>query len=754
MSRMKRDGSNGSALRVGPASSLAWNARRFAPQEGQRGRWPCLATAPAKIVAVMAMCMLLASAGRAAEWAVPDVRLPQPARYPVVACTPEELIRLKAAYAGTGAAHDAVSRLVDEADAAIKRPLVFPPRGGQHNQWYQCEACQTGLKTIDDTHHQCPKCKKIYSGEPYDDVIFGRVHYANLRGASAAAWAYAITGKKGCAEHAAKVLLGYAERYRGYPLHSADRRQGASAGNSAGRLAEQTLNEAEMMAHHVAPAYDLIHDSGVLSPPDDAAIREGLLLPMLDTIGRNKAGKGNWQTWHNAAMIWGGAVVGDSERIRNAIADPRNGFAFQMGASVMSDGMWFENSWGYHFYTLDALVLMAEGSRRIGVDLWSHPALRKMFTLSARYAMADGSLPRFGDDARTSARSGGSLMECAWHAYKDPAIGGLLSDRVSWESVLLGRGTTGVARAPVNGSEVFTGAGHAILRTEGPAGLSAALTFGPYGGFHGHFDKLSFVFFGYGKELGVDPGRAASQAYRLPIHTRWYKSTLGHNAVLVDGASQAAATGKLELFAATPTHAAVVASCDAAYPGVRQRRLLCMTPNYLLVFDDLSSASERRFDWLYHNRGSSVRCETASQPGKLGETYAGQEYVENVKTGTTDQTVLVEFPLRELTTRLTVAAERGTEVRVGDGVGASVMDRVPLAMITRRGRTTRFAAVIEPVADAGRAAVTGVTVEAVAGGTQIIVRAGDAVDEVLLAADGSLKMSRAGQILLSGRPMP
>ena len=42
--------------------------------------------------------------------------------------------------------------------------------------------------------------------------------------------------------------------------------------------------------------------------------------------------------------------------------------------------------------------------------------------------------------------------------------------------------------------------------------------------------------FCHGRELGVDPGRARSQAYRLPIHTGWYKATVGHNAVLVDGA--------------------------------------------------------------------------------------------------------------------------------------------------------------------------------------------------------------------------
>jgi hypothetical protein len=67
------------------------------------------------------------------------------------------------------------------------------------------------------------------------------------------------------------------------------------------------------------------------------------------------------------------------------------------------------------------------------------------------------------------------------------------------------------------------------------------------------------VLFGQGRELGVDPGRARSQAYRLPIHSRWYKATLSHNTVLVDRKSQAPAAGQLECFAANDRYGAVEA---------------------------------------------------------------------------------------------------------------------------------------------------------------------------------------------------
>lgn len=56
-------------------------------------------------------------------------------------------------------------------------------------------------------------------------------------------------------------------------------------------------------------------------------------------------------------------------------------------------------------------------------------------------------------------------------------------------------------------------AGHVILRRGGAAELAAGMTFGPYGGVHGHLDKLSFVFYGFGGELGVDPGRAGTSVW-------------------------------------------------------------------------------------------------------------------------------------------------------------------------------------------------------------------------------------------------
>ncbi|MGE5296013.1 MAG: exo-alpha-sialidase, partial [Solirubrobacterales bacterium] len=667
------------------------------------------------------------------------------------------LARVRQAYRSQGPEHDVVAAIEKEARQFIEDPIDFPPRGGQHNQWYQCDACEIALKTVDATHHQCPKCARVYSGPPYDDVIFSHQHNRNLAQMRTAAWAYAISVDRRFADYAAKVLLGYAERYTQYPYHSNSASQDPK-NHSGGHIFEQTLNEAVCLSTEIGPAYDLICDSGVFSSTDHERIREGLIQPMLQNMDRNQTGKNNWQTWHNAAMIWGGALLRDPAWIEKAIADPKNGFRYQMEVSVSKEGMWYENSWGYHFYTLQALINTAETARRLDIDLWSAPRLRAMFTLPVHYTMSDGMLPRFGDDTGSSVKGVGRSFEPAYRAYQDPQILSLLSSKPSFESVLLGRKTDVTAAPPALASRLVEDAGHAILRTNGRAGLTAAMTFGPYGGFHGHYDKLSFVFFGFEEELGVDPGRARSQAYRLPIHRNWYKATVSHNAVLVDGQSQQAAAGKLVHFEQKDGYATAAASCDQAYPGVQHTRRLVMTDDYLLVLDRLHSDAEQQFDWVYHNRGRKAVCEAATSDVNLVGRFPGGEYIQNARQGVTSDTVRIRFEDAKVPLHLTLAGEQSTTVTVGDGVGGSVTDRVPMAMVGRKGRDVQFAAVLEPMAGGGKPRVTDVRIEQSGRSLKVLVQRGDATDTFEIDGDQNLSVvltsNRSIEPLLTIEPGP
>lgn len=692
---------------------------------------------------------LLAVGVAAQGWRPPELarfELVPPVEKPIVSCTPPELERLRGAWKASGALHRGVASLIERAEAALASAVTYPPRGGQHNQWYQCEACQIDLVTVDDTHHRCRRCRKVYSGSPYDDVIYARRHRQNLGQLHDAAWAWAITGEERYAVRAREILLGYADRYRRYPYH--DSRLGNTS-KAGGKLAEQTLTEASAFSSLIAPAYDLL--CHWLSPDDRSRICDGLILPMLKNIDKHRAGKSNWQTWHNAAFVWGGAVLGDARWVRKGIEQKGNGFLSQMETSVTPEGMWYENSWGYHFYTLRAMVLIAEGCRRLGIDLWGHPQFLKMFTVPVRYTMADASLPRFGDDVQSSVFKVTDLLEPAYRSSGDPAILSLLPAKPNFASILLGRNPAQVVAPLELSSEVFPGAGHAMLRN--PKRMTAALTFGPFGGFHGHFDKLSFVFFAQQSELAVDPGRAASQAYRLPIHRDWYRATLSHNTVVVDSSSQEGTAGELTLFATSDRCTAVAARVDKAHRGISHERLLVLMPDYLLVLDELRSKRRHRYDWWYHARAAKVECAMADEDFEWPEGYPGTEYTARLRGGRGSDPFVVSFVGAEgrPDQRLTVAAGKGTQVTIGDGPGASVNERIPLCVLTRVGMRQRFAVVVEPVSKGGTAMVSGATLTSKNGALQVVVQRGEQEDRISYRPGGGrIQIESQGELLLSG----
>ena len=220
-------------------------------------------------------------AGEIANWKPPEITAPRITRHPALACSSEELARLQQAYHGSGPAHRKIVELIGSADRG--RPsLSVSIRGGQHNQWYQCDTCQIALKTIDPEHHRCPSCQEDLHRRTLRRCNLSRVHNGNLQNMVATAWAYAVTGDAQIREFAGKLLLGYANRYAEYPYHAANLSKDPQRIRSGGHLFEQTLNEASVFLPHDRPGlrFDL-RLGRHQSQADHERIRNGLLIPLL-----------------------------------------------------------------------------------------------------------------------------------------------------------------------------------------------------------------------------------------------------------------------------------------------------------------------------------------------------------------------------------------------------------------------------------------------------------------------------------------
>ena len=229
-------------------------------------------------------------------------------------------------------------------------------------------------------------------------------------------------------------------------------------------------------------------------------------------------------------------------------------------------------------------------------------------------------------------------------------------------------------------------AGYAMLRAGGAA---VAERFGMHGGGHGHPDKLAIATFAAGRNWGLDPG---SINYGVPLHQEWYRATIAHNTVAVDGQNQKAADGKLEDWKTAAGATTLAASADAVYPGVTLRRTLLLAKGRLDDRFECRSETERTFDWAFHSAGKlTTSLELAPRPGPLGERN-GYQHIANVSSARTDAAWSATWEDGGARYTIRMEAAPGTEVFVGEGPGRDPAERVPVIVVRRLARQTVFRA--------------------------------------------------------------
>lgn len=499
-------------------------------------------------------------------------------------------------------AASAWEKIRSAADGWLEREVALPDRGGQWSHWYTCEKCGSRLRTASPTEHVCPECGATYTGWPYDDVVIMNEHGRYARAIRDLGLVYALTAEPVYAAKAREILLAYADVYLSYPLHNIR----GETGSGAMHVAAQPLSEATWLIP-VVQGFDCIYDA--LSAEDRAIIADKLLMPAAEIIRPHARSIHNIPCWENAAFGLVGIALGNAELAGQAINGPF-GFRNQVAEGVDDDGAWYEGAWGYHYYTMSALEPLAVAAEHIGIDLYTDRYL-SMFTAPVRMMGPTGELPAFNDSGRTSALGRAALYENAYARWPEPELALVINrgSRNTMEALLYGAEAIAPATSQL-ASAIFPAAGVAVLRTDAdprPDGIVdgvpanyVALDYGPHGSGHGHPDKLGFEAYFLGRLTATDPG---SIAYGNKAHAGWYKQTLSHNTVTVDGASQASTEGRLLFSAFGDNLALAAAESDGAYSGVTLRRVMALLPDGLLDLTLALSANEHSYEWAYHSRG-------------------------------------------------------------------------------------------------------------------------------------------------------
>jgi len=589
-----------------------------------------------------------------------------------------------------------------EADGLLASTVELPPRGGNWSHNYVCPEHGARLRRGKKIgpwqwEHICPVGNHVLRGDPskgttdFDGNAISQIHMDYADGTVTLGVAYRVTGDSRYAARAKETLLAYADKYRSYPIHD---NQGKAGGRGGGHVASQSLTEASWLIAFTQGA-DLVWDT--LSADERAAIADKVMRPALtEVILPRKYGIHNIQCRQNSAIGLIGLLLGDEQLVRKAIDDPETGFRQQIARGVQDDGMWLEGASGYHFFTIAGLWPLAEAARHCGIDLYT-PRFKSMFDAPLALAMPDLRLPNFNDSGITDITGRADDYELAYARWGDPAYLRVIDPGKRSGRLALLYGAAELpeaATARPGGSHNSPASGYAILRSGGDRNATwLCVKYGPHGGGHGHPDKNTFILYAGGRILVADAG---THAYGSPLHAGWDKTTIAHNTLVVDEASQAPATGKCLAFGSDGGVDYVMTDAGAVYPekGVKFVRTLAMVDAGTIVGIDqiTSDGKAHALEIAFH------------LPGEWSNRGTGEPWKPKVKTGYSflePATIrraaspeIVNLGVtnhgRAVSLELLDAGGGVTDVITGAGVGESTKDRVPAAIFRRTANETTF----------------------------------------------------------------
>jgi hypothetical protein len=511
--------------------------------------------------------------------------------------------------------------LAGDLDALLEREVYFPPEKALlSRQGGRCAADGALLEfdPFNRREHRCPVCGRVYTGELHERfwIYWYQLWLAERAVHAAALTALGVTDR--FRPLAVEILGGYADRYAGYP--NRDNVLGPT------RLFFSTYLESIWLLQ-ICVATDLLAES---EPGLADRVRAEIIAPSRSIIAEYDEGESNRQVWNDVALLAASRLLGDERGAESALYG-RSGLVSHLARGLLPDGTWYEGE-NYHLFAHRGLwygVTMAERAG-LAIDAPLVERFQRGFDAPFATALPDFTLPSRRDSQYAiSLRQWRIAEHCELGVARvlDPVLLGALHrmydddvpraatgrDRssadaernappsklsradLSWRALLFALPELPAGDAEPPRSALLDGQGIAVFRRESGQ-VYVALDYGHSGGGHGHPDRLNVLLadgstrwlndFGTGSY--VDPS----------LH--WYRSTLAHNAPLIDGKSQKPVDGALLAFDERGAAGWIVARVAGTAPGATIERSLIVLPTYAIDIIDWDAPDAATVDLPLH----------------------------------------------------------------------------------------------------------------------------------------------------------
>lgn len=337
--------------------------------------------------------------------------------------------------------------------------------------------------------------------------------------------------------------------------------------------------------------------------------------PSRALIASYPEGASNRQAWHTAAQLAAAILLNDDRAIPPLLDGPI-GVSTLIRQGLLEDGTWYEGE-NYHLFAHRGLWYGVSMLESLGAALPTSLSHRFNTGFATPFLglLPDGCFPsrrdsryrvsmhqwRFAEWCELGLARGaddvllGTLQQLYQSNFeardtarahstadleRDEPPAALTRAALGWRTLLFARPEPWtLLETPPPRSVVLPLQGLNVLR--GDAGrIYVALEGGHTGGGHGHPDRLSLTLQDGGTRILEDPGTGSYVERAL----HWYRSTLAHNAPLVNGQSQLRVPAQLEAFDARSGVAWLRVRADGVSPGVRMQRTIVLLDAHVVDY--------------------------------------------------------------------------------------------------------------------------------------------------------------------------
>lgn len=529
---------------------------------------------------------------------------------------------------------EALEQLKKDVKEVMEQSVLVPRTGiGNWSHYYFCPDCSVRLAfdRRKGRHHRCPVCGKVFSGEPYDGAWWWLVSMENYAAVHQMGLLYLATGEQSYARKAIDIMTEYAKYYRDYEVH------GNIPYNGPGKAAAQTLDEANFL-RSFAIAYDLLEE--VMTQEQKDRVRDGMLLPGAEFLRKHRHRQiHNHEVIINSAIGIIGLLFEREDYIREAVYE-EYGILYQLEHGMLPDHMWFEGSFGYHFYALASFFAFEKFALHTKHSQISHPNYRAMMELPFYYLEPGFSLPMLNDTSYGNHTSDLWIYEFAYRELGGEKLLFILNQlyrrqkRNNPEAFFYGADELPWCELALSNYHVPQGeSGCCILR--GKDGRYLLFKHDTYGGEHDHYDRLSISYQALGKSAAPDLG---TTGYGALLHYDYYKNTGSHNTVMIGEENQAPVSGRLTRYEERdgvvyaeaeadwgapyqmPDSFTLVAWNEENYKEVKMERKIAWTEEYFAEVFIVRGADEKLpVDWIMHFSGEMQKKPEGGEGKALSE---------------------------------------------------------------------------------------------------------------------------------------